>query len=145
MNKKLIAIPAILLASTLLLSGCSSAVSEVEEVSTSPAPTAVEETPKAEIAESTVIPITLGDVEGVPGDVESVLAVDYNEDGTTGVIFAGTGENILTLQKGFEDAGYSWVDLSEGLGTNVSAVNEQFSVIISVVDTETYSYTIFTN
>jgi len=141
MKKNLVVVPVVVLTSLLLLAGCTTASNERAE----PKPTETSTVTETPTAKPEVVPIELTDVEGFPGDAASFVSVGDNDAGNKEIIFKGTADNILTLQKGFEEAGYTWADLSNGTGTNVSAANEELMVIISVKDTETYSYTIVSN
>lgn len=147
-SNKLIFAPALVLASVLLLAGCSTTGEEPTPAPASSTPADGDNgtgnpepgfgsVPDGKLSENAV-------VEGrIPTGGAPVLSSAPSDDGTA-VVYTFTGDktNISALKEIFEHEGYKWNDV-KGDGSSIFASAENSNLAIDDRGDGTYTYTVF--
>lgn len=144
LNRKVLLVPGVLLASSLILAGCSTGADEaVEPLEGKPItsqPTATPEVEESEAPEeNTTVVETLEDTE-IPVLSEDLVETVDNGDGTTTYVFTGGLSEVELLKPYYEYAGFIWNEPEPG---NVLASGPS-QVTITVNDGGTYELIVFT-
>jgi hypothetical protein len=150
LKKQLILAPTLIVASALLLSGCSTPAEQPapSPANTSPAPNAEPTPSESPAGEDEVMPEGKLDagavVEGnIPTGGAAIISEMPSEDGSSVVYtFEGDASNIAALKEIFETSGFIWND-PNGDSSSILASGVNSNLSIDDMGDGTYTYTVF--